>query len=91
MSFEITNDTPSERFRDLVSQALCEMVGHELQYGSWTVMLRAEQEVLYVVMTRPDDRRQEWVFDLSSARRPAEVADQLRRRFGPGEGRPPKQ
>jgi hypothetical protein len=39
-------------------------------------------------MTRPDDARQEWAFDLSGAQRSADVADQLRRRFRTGNGRP---
>jgi len=88
VSFEITSDGYSERFRDLVSEALLEIVGHERQYGSWTVMLRSELNVLYVVMTRPDDTRQEWAFDLSGAQRSADVADQLRRQLRTGNGRP---
>jgi hypothetical protein len=88
VSFEITSDRYSERFRDLVSEALLEIVGHERRYGAWTVMLRSELDVLYVVMTRPDDTRQEWAFDLSGARRSADVADQLRRRLRTGNGRP---
>jgi hypothetical protein len=88
VSFEITSDGYSERFRDLVSEALLEIVGHERQYGSWTVLLRSERDVLYVVMTGPNDTRQEWAFELSGAQRSADVADQLRRRLRTGNGRP---
>ena len=90
MSFEITTDGRSERYRDLVSQAFIELVGDELQYGSWTVTLRAEPEFLRVVMTGPDETRDEWVFGLSGADGPSEVADQLRRQFRPSRRRPRK-
>ena len=89
MSFEITNDSRSERFRDLVARAFVEILGDDLQYGPWSVMLRSERKTLSVVMTGPDDTRQEWAFSLdhSSDQGPAEMAAQLRNRFRPGNGR----
>jgi hypothetical protein len=81
MSVEIMNDGGSECFRDLVSQALVEMFGAELQYGSWTVSLRSEREVLYIAVTRPDTTSQEWAVSFSGAQRPAEVAEEVRRRM----------
>jgi hypothetical protein len=89
LSLEITNDRRSERFRDLVSKAFVEILGHDLQYGPWTVMLRSERETLSVVITGPDDAREEWAFDLDrwGTRGPAEMAAQLRQRFRPGNGR----
>ena len=83
MSFEITNDSRSERFRDLVARAFVEILGEDLQYGRWTVMMRSERKALCVVMTGPDDTREEWTFDLdlSSAQPPTEMTAQLRERF----------
>jgi hypothetical protein len=79
MSLEITNDARSERFRDPVARAFLEILGHELQYGPWTVVLRSNWETLRVVMTGPGDTRQEWAFDIAGAPEPAEMADQFRR------------
>ena len=83
VSFEITNDSRSERFRDLVARAFVEILGEDLQYGRWTVMMRSERKTLCVVMTGPDDTREEWTFslDLSSAQAPPEMTAQLRERF----------
>ena len=86
VSFEIINDRRSERFRDLVARAFVEILGDDLQYGRWTVMLRSERQSLSVVMVGPDDRREEWAFNptLSSAEGSVEMAAQLRQRFGAG-------
>jgi hypothetical protein len=83
VSLEITTDRGSERFRNLVSRAFVEVLGHELQYGPWTVMLRSEREMLCVVLTGPGDTREEWAFHLghSRARGSAQMAAQLRQRF----------
>jgi hypothetical protein len=89
LSLEITNDSRSERFRDTVARAIVEILGHDLQYGPWTVILRSERKTLCVVMTGPDDTREEWAFNLehSRAHGPAEMAAQLRQRFRAGNGR----
>ena len=89
VSFEITSDSCSERYRDLVSRAFVEILGDDLQYGPWTVRLRSEQKTLCVVMTGPDDTREEWAFDLglSGTQGPAEMSARLRQRFRPGNGR----
>jgi hypothetical protein len=89
LSLEITNDSPSERFRDLVARAFVEILGPDLQYGPWTVVLRSERKTLCVVMTGPDDTREEWAFSLdhSRAQGPADMAAQLRQRFRFGNGR----
>lgn len=86
VSFEITNDSRSERFRDLVARAFVEILGDDLQYGRWTVILRSERQTLSVVMIGPDDRREEWAFNPthSSAEGSVEMAAQLRQRFGAG-------
>jgi hypothetical protein len=83
VSFEITNDSRSERFRDLVARAFVEILGEDLQYGRWTVMMRSERKSLCVLMTGPDDTREEWRFDLdrSNAQAPVEMTAQLRERF----------
>ena len=85
MSLEITNDTRSERFRDVVAKAFVEILGHDLQYGPWTVMLRSERKTLCVVMTGPDDRREEWAFSLDHSRvqGPQQMTAELRQRFRP--------
>lgn len=88
VSFEITNDSRSERFRDLVARAFVEILGQDLQYGPWTVMLRSEREILCVVMTGPDDRREEWAFRFSDTRGPMEMADQLRQGLRTANGLP---
>jgi hypothetical protein len=46
-------------------------------------MMRSERKALCVVMTGPDDTREEWTFDLdlSSAQPPTEMTAQLRERF----------
>jgi hypothetical protein len=89
LSLEIDNDSRSERFRDLVARVFVEILGQDLQYGPWTVILRSEPETLCVVMTGPGDRREEWAFDLdhSRAQGPEHMMAQLRRRFRPGHGR----
>jgi hypothetical protein len=86
MSLEITTDSRSERFRDVVAKAFVEILGRELQYGPWTVMLRSERQMLCVVMTGPDEAREEWAFsfDLSNGRGPAAIADELWQRFRTG-------
>ena len=88
MSLEISNDSPSERFRDLVARAFVEILGEDLQYGPWTVILRSEPKTLCVVMTGPEDTREEWAFNLdhSRAQGPEEMTAQLRR-FRPRNGR----
>jgi hypothetical protein len=88
LSLEITNDSPSERFRDLVARTFVEILGPNLQYGPWTVVLRSERKTLCVVMTGPDDTREEWAFSLDHSRlqRPADMAAQLRQRFRSGNG-----
>ena len=80
MSFEISNDNESERFRDQVSKALAEALGPDLQYGRWTVRLRSDPHGLSVTMTGPEVR-EEWAFARGETRDPADLADQLRRRF----------
>jgi hypothetical protein len=80
MSLEISNDDCSERFRDLVARAFLEILGPELQYGPWTVMLRSNRQTLCVVMTGPREMRQEWAFDIAGDPGPEEMADQFRRR-----------
>ena len=89
MSLEINNDSRSERFRDMVARTFVEILGHDLQYGPWTVILRSEPKTLCVVMTGPDDTREEWAFNLDHPRAhgPAEMAAQLRQRFRAGNGR----
>jgi hypothetical protein len=89
LSLEINNDSRSERFRDMVARVFVELLGPDLQYGPWTVILRSEPKVLCVVMTGPGDRREEWAFDLDRSRSqgPEEMMAQLRRRFRPGQGR----
>jgi hypothetical protein len=89
LSLEINNDSRSERFRDVVARAFVEILGPDLQYGPWTVILRSEPRTLCVVMTGPGDRREEWAFDLDHSRvqGPEEMMTQLRRRFRPGQGR----
>ena len=89
MSLEISNDSPSERFRDLVARAFVEILGDDLQYGPWTVILRSEPRILSVVMTGPGQRREEWAFNLDHSRvqGPEEWAAQLRQRIRPGNGR----
>ena len=89
MSLEITNDTRSERFRDLVARTFVEILGHDLQYGPWTVILRSERRILCVLMTGPDDRREEWAFDLdpSGVHGPEEMTAQFRQRFRLRNGR----
>jgi hypothetical protein len=79
MSLEITNDARSERFRDLVARAFLEILGPELQYGPWTVILRSDRDTLRVVMTGPRHTHQEWAFDIAGVAGPAEMADQFRR------------
>ena len=79
MSLEITNDPPSERFRDVVAKAFLEVLGSELQYGPWTVTLRSNPRKLSIVMTGPGDTRHEWAFDIVGADAFEAVADQLRR------------
>ena len=86
MSFEITTDRRSECFRDLVAEALVEIVGDRLQYGCWTVVLRTEGDTLYVAMTSPDETRREWVFAISDADRPVALAAQLWRGLRTGNG-----
>jgi hypothetical protein len=88
LSLEISNDSPSERFRDLVARAFVEILGDDLQYGPWTVILRSERKTLCVVMTGPEDTREEWAFNLdhSSVHGPEEMTAQLRR-FRPRNGR----
>ncbi len=85
MSFEIINDRRSERFRNVVSKTLVEILGRKLEYGPWAVMLRSDREVLRVLLTGPD-ARQEWAFELSNALGHAELAGDLRRRLGIGSG-----
>ena len=82
LSLEISNDSPSERFRDLVARAFVEILGDDLQYGPWTVILRSEPRILSVVMTGPGQRREEWAFNLDHSRvqGPGEWAAQLRQR-----------
>ena len=80
MSFEITNDGESERFRDQVSKALAEALGPDLQYGQWTVKMRSDGQGLSVTMTGPEVR-EEWAFPRAETRDPTDLADQLRRRF----------
>ena len=80
MSLEITSDDRSERFRDPVARAFLEILGPELPYGLWTVMLRCDQETLCVVITGPKHMRQEWAFDIADALRSSEMAEQFRRR-----------
>jgi hypothetical protein len=80
MSLEITNDARSERFRDTIAKVFREILGADLQYGPWTVILRSTQQTLQVVMSGPDDTRHEWAFDIAAAPEPAAVADQIRRR-----------
>jgi len=89
LSLEITNDSPSERFRDLVARAFVEILGDDLQYGPWSVILRSEPRVLCVVMTSPGQRREEWAFSLDHSRGqgPEEMTAQLRQRIRPGNGR----
>jgi hypothetical protein len=89
LSLEISNDSPSERFRDRVARAFVEILGQDLQYGPWTVVLRSDPRTLCVVMTGPGDRREEWAFNLDHSRvqGPEEMMAQLRRRFRPGHGR----
>ena len=88
MSLEISNDSPSERFRDLVARVFVEILGEDLQYGPWTVILRSERKTLCVVMTGPEDTREEWAFNLDHSRvqGPEEMTAQLRR-FRPRNGR----
>jgi hypothetical protein len=83
MSLEITTDRRSERFRNLIAKAFVEILGPELQYGPWTVLLRSERQVLCVVMTGPEEMREEWAFTLdhSSVPEPSAVADELGQRF----------
>lgn len=73
-----------------MAKAFVEIIGHELQYGPWTVMLRSERQILCVVMTGPDDTHEEWAFNLglSGLQAPAEMVDELRKRFRTGNGRP---
>lgn len=80
MSFEINNDTESERFRDQVSKALADALGADLQYGRWTVQLRSDRDGLSVSMTGPDVR-EEWAFGRADSRNATDLAQQLRRRF----------
>jgi hypothetical protein len=80
MSFEINNDTESERFRDQISKALAGALGADLQYGRWTVHLRTDHHGLSVRMTGPDVR-EEWAFGRADTRDPTDLAEQLRRRF----------
>jgi hypothetical protein len=89
LSLEISNDSPSERFRDLVARAFVEILGDDLQYGPWTVILRSEPRTLCVVMTGPGHRREEWAFNLEHSRvqGPEEWTAQLRQRIRPGNGR----
>jgi len=89
LSLEISNDSPSERFRDLVARAFVEILGDDLQYGPWTVILRSEPRILSVVMTGPGHRREEWAFNLEHSRvqGPEEWAAQLRQRIRPDYGR----
>lgn len=89
MSLEINNDSRSERFRDVVARAFVEILGQDLQYGPWTVILRSEPRTLCVVMTGPGDRREEWAFNLDHSRvqGPEELTTQLRERIRPGNGR----
>ena len=86
MSLEISNDSPSERFRDRVARAFVEVLGDDLQYGPWTVILRSERRTLCVVMTGPGQRREEWAFDLDHSRDqgPEELTAELRQRIRPG-------
>jgi hypothetical protein len=81
LSLEITNDPKSERFRDAVAKAFLEILGDQIQYGPWTVILRSTQQTLRVVMTGPRDTHQEWAFDLAGAPEPAEWVDRFRRRW----------
>src|SRR4051812_22751698 len=83
VSFEITNDRRCERFRDLVSRACVEILGAALRYGRWTVTLREESPILFVVMTGPGKTREEWTFDLdrSPVQGPDGLVGQLRQRF----------
>jgi len=89
LSLEISNDSRSERFRDMVARAFVEILGDDLQYGPWTVILRSEPRILCVVMTGPGQRREEWAFNLepSRVRGPEEWTAQLRQRIRPGNGR----
>jgi hypothetical protein len=89
LSLEISNDSPSERFRDLVARAFVEILGDDLQYGPWTVILRSQPRILCVVMTGPGHRREEWAFNLDHSRvqGPEEWVAQLRQRIRPGNGR----
>ena len=79
MSFEISNDRASERFRDEVSKALADALGADLQYGRWTVSLRSDPHGLSVSMSGPDVR-EEWAFARAETRDPTDLAQQLRRR-----------
>jgi hypothetical protein len=92
VSFEITTDHGSERFRNLVARAFAEVLGRELQYGPWSVNLRSEREVLRVVMTGPGETREEWAFSLDHSRGqgPAGTVAQLRQRFRAGLDRHPR-
>jgi hypothetical protein len=58
------------------------MLGPDLPYGPWKVMLQAEGDVLCVVMTGPDAAREEWEFDVGRALDAHDtILDQLRLRF----------
>lgn len=81
MSLEINNDARSERFRDAIAKAFLEILGDDLRYGPWTVMLLSTQETLRVVMTGPRDMYQEWAFDLAGAPEPSDWVDRFRRRW----------
>jgi hypothetical protein len=89
LSLEITNDSRSERFRDVLARAFVEILGDDLQYGPWTVILTSEPRLLSVVMTGPGQRREEWAFNLEHSRvqEPEEWTVQLRQRIRPGSGR----
>ena len=89
MSLEINNDSRSERFRDVLARAFVEILGDDLQYGPWTVILTSEPRLLSVVMTGPGERREEWAFNLEHSRvqGPEEWTAQLRQRIRPGSGR----
>jgi hypothetical protein len=86
LSLEITNDSRSERFRDLVARTFVEILAQDLRYGPWTVILRSERKHLSVVMTGPDDTREEWTFNLDRAQAPGEMMSELWERFSPGSG-----
>jgi hypothetical protein len=88
LSLEITNDSRSERFRDALARAFVEILGDDLQYGPWTVILTSEPRLLSVVMTGPGQRREEWAFNLEHSRvQGPEWTAQLRQRIRPGSGR----